>query len=156
MCNTYKKTRERPQSRRSSGLMRLLLYFSCKVAKYRRVCLESQEFLISVVSCKDLQGHHGWQGPHGLGLTFWVSILSFKIQPVKRISGRILGLAWLHYSTLIAVPCYGRHSWRQITSIGRHRCPYMQAFKTKKKTFLLLSKLFTKPFRRQIMSVSVL
>ena len=50
VCNTYKKTRERPQSRRSSGLMRLLLYFSCKVAEYRRACLESQELLMLVVT----------------------------------------------------------------------------------------------------------
>ena len=34
----------------------------------------------------------------GLGLRFWVSISSYKKQPVKKIWGRILGLAWLKFA----------------------------------------------------------
>ena len=29
---------------------------------------------------------------------FWVSILSYKKQPVKKIGGRMLGLAWLKFA----------------------------------------------------------
>ena len=40
-----------------------------------------------------IQGRHGWQGPQGALPNFWVSVRSYKKQLVKKIWGRILGLA---------------------------------------------------------------
>ena len=48
-----------------------------------------------------LQGRHGWQGPQARALPrFWVSIHSYKKQPVKKNWGRILGLAWLKFAVV--------------------------------------------------------
>ena len=38
---------------------------------------------------------------------FWVSILSYKKQPVKKILGRILDLAWLKFA-VVALDSYQR------------------------------------------------
>ena len=40
-----------------------------------------------------------WRAPKALALPrFWVSIRSYKKQPVKKNWGRILGLAWLKFA----------------------------------------------------------
>ena len=37
---------------------------------------------------------------------FWVSIRSYKKQPVKKIWGRILDLAWLKFAVAALITCY--------------------------------------------------
>jgi hypothetical protein len=64
----------------------------------------------SVISCREPQGCYkgapqlerppkAWALPR-----FWVSILSYKKQPVKEIWDRILGLAWLKFA--MVAPLY--------------------------------------------------
>ena len=46
------------------------------------------------------------KAPKAWALTsFWVSISSYKKQLVKKISGRILGLAWLKFAVVSLQSC---------------------------------------------------
>ena len=50
-------------------------------------------FLVFIRDAMAGKAGKGWSLPR-----FWVSILSYKKQPVKKIGGRMLGLAWLKFS----------------------------------------------------------
>ena len=49
---------------------------------------------------------------------FWVSIHSYKKQPVKKLWGRIMGLAWLKF---VAAPLY--------TTLNLHRIKYQNSIR---------------------------